>query len=104
MLARHFMMPGLRGDNPPFWYGFEYGGVHFTAISTEHDLAPGSPQHAWLDAELAKVDRCRTPWLVLLLHRPMYGEGPRPARGRSLSLQRRPSGGAPRCPCSCALC
>lgn len=75
MLARRFMMPAsARADNPPFWYGFDYGSVHFTAISTEHDLQPGSPQYAWLEAELAAVDRCRTPWLVLLLHRPMYGE------------------------------
>jgi aconitate hydratase 2/2-methylisocitrate dehydratase len=29
--------------------------VHFTAVSTEHDLSPGSPQHAWLSAELAAV-------------------------------------------------
>jgi hypothetical protein len=53
--------------------------VHFTAVSTEHDLEPGSPQRAWLERELASVDRCRTPWLVLLLHRPMYG-APRPGR------------------------
>ncbi|KAI8466730.1 MAG: metallophosphoesterase [Monoraphidium minutum] len=72
MVARRFAMPGRRGDNPPFWYGFDYGSVHFTAVSTEHDLAPGSPQHAWLEAELASVDRCATPWLVLLLHRPAY--------------------------------
>jgi hypothetical protein len=73
MLARRFHMPGREGaDNPPFWYGFDYGPIHFTAISTEHDLSPDSPQHAWLAAELAAVDRCATPWLVLLLHRPMY--------------------------------
>jgi hypothetical protein len=74
MLARRFHMPSRQGasDNPPFWYGFDYGPIHFTAISTEHDLSPNSPQHAWLAAELAAVDRSVTPWLVLLLHRPMY--------------------------------
>jgi hypothetical protein len=40
--------------------------------STEHDLQPGSPQHAWLAAALGAVDRCETPWLLLALHRPMY--------------------------------
>jgi acid phosphatase type 7 len=74
MLARRFHMPSRsRADNPPFWYSFEHGSARFVAISTEHDLEPGSRQHAWLDAELASVDRCRTPWLVLLMHRPMYG-------------------------------
>ncbi len=74
MIARVFHMPEreARADNPPFWYGWDYGPVHFTAISTEHDLTPGSVQYAWLEAELAAVDRCATPWLVLLLHRPMY--------------------------------
>lgn len=58
--------------NPPFWYSFEYGSVHFTVISTEHDLQPGSTQHEWLVHDLASADRCRTPWLVVGLHRPMY--------------------------------
>lgn len=26
----------------------------------------------WLEHDLASVDRCRTPWVVLLSHRPMY--------------------------------
>ncbi|KAI8467130.1 MAG: Metallo-dependent phosphatase-like protein [Monoraphidium minutum] len=73
MLARRFEMPSRgRADNPPFWYAFDYGSVHFVAVSTEHDLEPGSRQYEWLAAELAAVDRCRTPWLVLLMHRPIY--------------------------------
>lgn len=72
--ARRFHMPDYKGrrDNAPFWYGFDYGSVHFTTISTEHSLVPGSRQYKWLEAELAAVDRCVTPWLVVLLHRPMY--------------------------------
>lgn len=35
-------------DNPPFWYSFDYGIVHFTMVSTEHDLSPGSLQYEWL--------------------------------------------------------
>lgn len=30
--------------NPPFWYAFEYGSVHFSIISSEHDLTRGSEQ------------------------------------------------------------
>ena len=26
----------------------------------------------WLEADLRGVDRCRTPWLVVGMHRPMY--------------------------------
>lgn len=57
--ARRFHMPDYkgRGDNAPFWYGFDYGSVYFTTISTEHSLVPGSRQYKWLEAELAAVDR-----------------------------------------------
>ena len=30
--------------NSPFWYSFDYGSVHFTTLSTEHDLTSGSEQ------------------------------------------------------------
>jgi acid phosphatase type 7 len=32
-------------SNPPFWYSYDYGSVHFTVISTEHDLEEGSEQY-----------------------------------------------------------
>merc|ERR1711957_1136018 len=32
----------------------------------------GSKQYAWLASDLAKVDRTRTPWVIVELHRPMY--------------------------------
>lgn len=41
-----FLMPGEAGeamaDTP--WYGFDFGPVHFTVISTEHDFTAGSKQ------------------------------------------------------------
>lgn len=43
--------------NAPFWYSFDYGSVHFTVISTENSVEPGSRQYAWLEADLAAVDR-----------------------------------------------
>lgn len=39
-------MPGAAedpmADSP--WYGFDFGPVHFTVMSTEHDFSPGSTQ------------------------------------------------------------
>ena len=29
---------------PPFWYSYNYGSVHFTTLSSEHDLTSGSKQ------------------------------------------------------------
>ena len=71
-MASRFTMPESPGSNGIFWYSFDYGSVHFTMISTEHDLSPGSVQYLWLEKDLASVDRSRTPWLVVSGHRPMY--------------------------------
>lgn len=31
-----------------------------------------SPQYKWLEKELPKVNRDETPWLIVLMHSPMY--------------------------------
>ena len=41
-------------------------------MSTEHDFRIGSEQYAWLDADLALVNRELTPWVIFGGHRPMY--------------------------------
>jgi hypothetical protein len=57
---------------PPFWYSFESGGVHWTMLSSEHPYEAGTPQHSWASAALASVDRAVTPWSAVAFHRPMY--------------------------------
>ncbi|KAI0174040.1 Metallo-dependent phosphatase-like protein [Pestalotiopsis sp. NC0098] len=76
--------------NPPFWYSFEYGMVHVVMIDTETDFQ-GAPdgiggsahleagpfgslgqQLAFLEADLASVDRTVTPWVIVGGHRPWY--------------------------------
>ena len=29
-------------------------------------------QYQWLQKDLASVDRCKTPWIIAMTHRPMY--------------------------------
>ncbi|GAP89791.1 putative acid phosphatase [Rosellinia necatrix] len=84
---------------PPFWYSFEYGQLHLVMIDTETDFAdaPDQPggsaglnsgpfftgasglgrdqQLAFLEADLASVDRAVTPWVVVAGHRPWYTTG-----------------------------
>ena len=50
--------------NRLWWYSFDYGSVHITQISSEHDLAPGSVQYSWLQKDLMKVNPVLTPWIV----------------------------------------
>jgi len=73
-----------------FWYSFDYGMVHFVIFNTETDFpnapdepggegaedagpfAPSGTQLAWLDNDLASVDRKKTPWIIVGGHRPWY--------------------------------
>jgi hypothetical protein len=70
--SKRFTMPQSGKSNGVFWYSFEFGSVHTTVISSEHDLSPGSPQHDWLVRDLQSVNRTKTPWLVIESHRPLY--------------------------------
>lgn len=69
-LYRRFHMPDH--GHAPWWYSFNYGLVHFTILSTEHDFTRGSEQRRWLEQDLRSVDRRVTPWLIVGAHRPMY--------------------------------
>jgi len=67
---RRFPMPGVSGDQP--WYSFNFGNIHFTIMSTEHDFTYSSAQYQWIAQDLSSVDRTATPWLIIAGHRPMY--------------------------------
>ncbi|ATY65907.1 metallophosphoesterase [Cordyceps militaris] len=91
----HFRMPSdVSGGTGNFWYSFDHGMAHFIQLDTETDLGHGfvgadeiggdagegvSPVNAtlnaqteWLAADLAAVDRAKTPWVVVAGHRPWY--------------------------------
>ncbi|KAJ1434429.1 Metallo-dependent phosphatase-like protein [Ochromonadaceae sp. CCMP2298] len=77
-----------RFDNPPaattgqreLYYSNDIGLVHWVMVagyctemrstSTQPCLAQGSPQMKWLQADLAGVDRSKTPWVVVVFHQP----------------------------------
>ena len=62
------------------YYSLNMGLVHLVALQAycpamrttaeQPCLAPGSPQAAWLAADLARVDRALTPWVVVAWHQP----------------------------------
>jgi hypothetical protein len=73
-VANRFRSPS--NGNGVFWYSFDSGAVHVVMLSSEHDLAPGSPQHVWLSNDLAGADapgqRAKAPWIVVTTHRMVY--------------------------------
>jgi len=55
------------------YYSFDYGPIHVIALSSEmpffwHWL----DQYQWLQKDLAKIDRKKTPWVFTTWHRPFY--------------------------------
>ena len=53
---------------PLAWWSLSAGAAHIIGLSSSDDVAPGSAQRAWLEENLARVDRRATPWLILLWH------------------------------------
>lgn len=54
------------------FYSFEVAGVHVIMLGSYTDYDEDSDQYSWLKADLSKVDRGRTPWLLVLFHVPWY--------------------------------
>ncbi|GLJ56117.1 hypothetical protein SUGI_1204640 [Cryptomeria japonica] len=60
------------GSSSNLFYSFEIAGVHVIMLGSYTDFGPGSDQYKWLQADLGRVDRKRTPWLIALVHAPWY--------------------------------
>ena len=69
--ARFPLPNNFSADTP--YYSVDVGLVHVVVTSIETDFTTGSPQLAWLNADLAKVNRSQTPWVLAAHHRNMYG-------------------------------
>ncbi|GAA5886497.1 hypothetical protein JCM6882_001657 [Rhodosporidiobolus microsporus] len=88
----HFKMPSYEsGGRGSMWWSQTVGMAHIISLNTETDLGAdlvgpienstnnvngpfGAPneQVEWLKADLEKVDRSVTPWVIVQLHRPWY--------------------------------
>uniref|UniRef100_A0A0C9QL22 Purple acid phosphatase n=1 Tax=Wollemia nobilis TaxID=56998 RepID=A0A0C9QL22_9CONI len=54
------------------YYSFEVAGVHIVMLGSYTDYYEDSEQYQWLQADLSRVDRMRTPWLIVVFHAPWY--------------------------------
>jgi len=61
------------------YHSLNVGPVHVVMFSSEayfylspHGLPLVAQQYAWLEADLAAVDRTVTPWIITMAHRPLY--------------------------------
>ncbi|KAM2466622.1 hypothetical protein TB2_008374 [Malus domestica] len=70
--ARWHMPYEESGSDSNLYYSFNVAGVHVIMLGSYTDFDPSSAQYQWLQADLGKVDRGRTPWIVVLIHAPWY--------------------------------
>ena len=102
---KRFHLPNQDGPQSP-WYSFDFGSVHVTLMSTEHDFEAGSEQHTWIMKDLANINRTKTPWAIFGGHRPFYVDSTwnAPPDGDKYVIVLRCNGPPPWGPCIRAVC
>ncbi|XP_074587092.1 purple acid phosphatase-like [Curcuma longa] len=60
------------GSTEPYWYSIKMASAHIIVVASYSAYGRYSPQFKWLEAELLKVNRSLTPWLIVLMHAPWY--------------------------------
>ncbi|XP_076957030.1 bifunctional purple acid phosphatase 26-like [Bidens hawaiensis] len=59
-------------SSSPLWYAVRRASAHIIVLSSYSPFVKYTPQYIWLEAELKKVDREETPWLIVIMHTPIY--------------------------------
>lgn len=60
------------GSTSNLYYSFNTAGVHVVMLGSYTDFDPDSEQYKWLEQDLKKIDRKKTPWIFVLIHAPWY--------------------------------
>ena len=65
--------PAAWGDTwSALYFSQDLGPAHVVVLQNYVPFAPGSAQHAWFVADMTRVDRAATPWLVVVFHASPY--------------------------------
>ncbi|KAB2023276.1 hypothetical protein E1A91_D06G007300v1 [Gossypium mustelinum] len=56
----------------PLWYSIKRASAYIIVLSSYSAYGKSTPQYKWLKKELPKVNRSETPWLIVLVHCPIY--------------------------------
>eukprot|EP00249_Psilotum_nudum_P006410 c19729_g1_i2 orf=578-1873(+) len=68
-----WQMPYIEsGSDSNLYYSFEVAGAHVVMLGSYADYSWDSSQWQWLQDDLAKLDRHKTPWLIVVVHAPWY--------------------------------
>ncbi|KAE8666297.1 putative purple acid phosphatase 20 [Hibiscus syriacus] len=70
--ARWHMPFEQSGSTSNLYYSFDAAGVHVIMLGSYTNFDPASDQFKWLQADLGKIDRGKTPWIIVIVHAPWY--------------------------------
>ncbi|KAL0338615.1 UNVERIFIED_CONTAM: Purple acid phosphatase 22 [Sesamum angustifolium] len=70
--ARWLMPHQESGSASNLYYSFDVAGVHIIMLGSYTDFDSNSNQYKWLQGDLARVDRRKTPWILVIIHAPWY--------------------------------
>ncbi|KAM0017932.1 putative Acid phosphatase [Helianthus debilis subsp. tardiflorus] len=59
-------------SSSPLWYAVRRASAHIIVLSSYSPFVKYTPQYKWLKAEFKKVNRWKTPWLIVVMHVPIY--------------------------------
>ncbi|KAL5060231.1 hypothetical protein RYX36_031835 [Vicia faba] len=60
------------GSTSNLYYSFDVSGVHVIMLGSYAEFHHNSSQYKWLQGDLLKINRGKTPWVVALIHAPWY--------------------------------
>lgn len=60
------------GSTTPFWYSIKRASAYIIVLASYSAFGVYTPQYEWLNLEFTKVNRTETPWLIVLMHAPLY--------------------------------
>ncbi|GER26562.1 purple acid phosphatase [Striga asiatica] len=69
---RFFTPYRASGSTSPLWYSIKRASAYIIVLSSYSAYGKYTPQYKWLTSELPKVNRTETPWLIVLMHSPLY--------------------------------
>ncbi|GMY35792.1 bifunctional purple acid phosphatase 26 [Fagus crenata] len=59
-------------SSSPLWYAIRRASAHIIVLSSYSPFVKYTPQWMWLREEFERVDREKTPWLIVVMHAPIY--------------------------------
>ncbi|KAI5656116.1 hypothetical protein M9H77_24909 [Catharanthus roseus] len=69
---RYFVPYRASNSTSPLWYSIKRASAYIIVMSSYSAYGKYTPQYKWFTGELPKVNRSETPWLIVLMHCPMY--------------------------------